>query len=37
VLVRGAAVGPVVVWGDDRRRAGDRLLSDHAPVEVVVE
>jgi endonuclease/exonuclease/phosphatase family metal-dependent hydrolase len=37
VLVRGAAVGPVVVWGDERRRVGDRLLSDHTPVEVVVE
>ena len=37
VLVRGATAGPVVVWGDDRRHVGDRLLSDHAPVEVVVE
>jgi endonuclease/exonuclease/phosphatase family metal-dependent hydrolase len=37
VLVRGAAPGPIAVWGDDRRRAGDGLLSDHAPVEVVVE
>jgi endonuclease/exonuclease/phosphatase family metal-dependent hydrolase len=37
VLVRGAGAGPVVVWGDDRRRVGDRLLSDHAPVEVVLE
>jgi endonuclease/exonuclease/phosphatase family metal-dependent hydrolase len=37
VLVRGAAAGPVVVWGDARRRVGGRLLSDHAPVEVVVE
>jgi endonuclease/exonuclease/phosphatase family metal-dependent hydrolase len=37
VLVRGAVPGPVVVWGDERRRVGERLLSDHAPVEVVVE
>jgi endonuclease/exonuclease/phosphatase family metal-dependent hydrolase len=36
VLVRGAGAGPVVVWGDERRRVGERLLSDHAPVEVVV-
>lgn len=36
VLVRGAEVGAVVVWGDERRRLGDRLLSDHAPVEVRV-
>jgi endonuclease/exonuclease/phosphatase family metal-dependent hydrolase len=37
VLVRGAEVGAVVVWGDERRRLGNRLLSDHAPVEVRVE
>jgi endonuclease/exonuclease/phosphatase family metal-dependent hydrolase len=37
VLLRGAELGPIVVWGDERRRVGDRLLSDHAPVEVVVE
>jgi endonuclease/exonuclease/phosphatase family metal-dependent hydrolase len=36
VLVRGAETGAVVVWGDERRRDGDRLLSDHAPVEVRV-
>jgi endonuclease/exonuclease/phosphatase family metal-dependent hydrolase len=37
VLVRGAEAGPIVVWGDERRRVDGRLLSDHAPVEVVVE
>ena len=37
VLVRGAVPGPIVVWGDERRRVDGRLLSDHAPVEVVVE
>jgi endonuclease/exonuclease/phosphatase family metal-dependent hydrolase len=37
VLVRGADPGPIVVWGEERRRVGDRLLSDHSPVEVVVE
>jgi endonuclease/exonuclease/phosphatase family metal-dependent hydrolase len=37
VLVRGADPGPIAVWGDERRRVGDRLLSDHTPVEVVVE
>ena len=36
VLVRGAEAGAAVVWGDERRRLGDRLLSDHAPVEVRV-
>jgi endonuclease/exonuclease/phosphatase family metal-dependent hydrolase len=36
VLVRGAPAGPVVRWPDERRRRGDALLSDHAPVEVRV-
>jgi endonuclease/exonuclease/phosphatase family metal-dependent hydrolase len=36
VLVRGAPSGPVVRWPDERRRRGDALLSDHAPVEVRV-
>jgi endonuclease/exonuclease/phosphatase family metal-dependent hydrolase len=36
VLVRGAPAGPVVRWPDERRRRGDGLLSDHAPVEVNV-
>jgi hypothetical protein len=37
VLVRGAEAGAVAVWGDERRRLGGRVLSDHAPVEVRVE
>ena len=36
VLVRGAPAGPPAVWPDERRRADGRLLSDHAPVEVLV-
>jgi endonuclease/exonuclease/phosphatase family metal-dependent hydrolase len=36
VLVRGAPSGPIVRWPDERRRRGDALLSDHAPVEVRV-
>lgn len=37
VLVSGAAVEPLVVWPEARRRgAGGKLLSDHAPVETVV-
>jgi endonuclease/exonuclease/phosphatase family metal-dependent hydrolase len=34
VLARGFRAGPLVRWPDDRRRVGDVLLSDHAPVEV---
>ena len=34
ILVRGAAAGRAVRWPDERRRTGDRLLSDHAPIEV---
>jgi endonuclease/exonuclease/phosphatase family metal-dependent hydrolase len=34
VLVRGAGVSETRRWPDDRRRRNDRLLSDHAPVEV---
>jgi endonuclease/exonuclease/phosphatase family metal-dependent hydrolase len=37
VLVRGASVGPVKRWPDDRRAHGEALLSDHAPVEVEIE
>jgi hypothetical protein len=38
VLVRGAAVSPLRVWPEERRRRADgRLLSDHAPVEVEVD
>jgi len=36
ILVRGAEVGPVERWPDDRRRLDGALLSDHAPVEVRV-
>ena len=36
VLVRGAEVGPVRRWPDEQRLHDDRLLSDHAPVEVEI-
>jgi endonuclease/exonuclease/phosphatase family metal-dependent hydrolase len=36
VLVKGAAARPLLVWPDDRRLRGGRLLSDHAPVEVEI-
>ena len=36
VLVRGGTVSPHEVWSADRRRLDGRVLSDHAPVEVVV-
>jgi endonuclease/exonuclease/phosphatase family metal-dependent hydrolase len=36
VLVRGLRVSRLEPWADDRRRLGERLLSDHAPVEAVV-
>lgn len=34
VLVRGVEASAVRVWTDDERRFDDKLLSDHAPVEV---
>jgi endonuclease/exonuclease/phosphatase family metal-dependent hydrolase len=34
VLVRGLPASAPARWPDDRRRAGGRLLSDHAPVEL---
>lgn len=34
ILVRGATVSPLRRWPDDQRQHGDRLLSDHAPVEL---
>ena len=37
VLVRGAAVSPFRSWPDEQRARDDRLLSDHAPVEIDVE
>jgi endonuclease/exonuclease/phosphatase family metal-dependent hydrolase len=36
ILVRGLPVGAAAVWPEERRRLGDRLLSDHAPVELDV-
>ena len=36
VLVRGAGASPILRWDDARRTHGDRLLSDHAPVEVEI-
>jgi endonuclease/exonuclease/phosphatase family metal-dependent hydrolase len=36
VLVRGAEVTDYDRWPRERRRLGERLLSDHAPVEVRV-
>jgi endonuclease/exonuclease/phosphatase family metal-dependent hydrolase len=36
VLVRGAESGPVRRWPDEQRLHEDRLLSDHAPVEVEI-
>jgi endonuclease/exonuclease/phosphatase family metal-dependent hydrolase len=37
VLVRGATSSPVRRWDDEQRAHGDRLLSDHAPVDVEIE
>jgi endonuclease/exonuclease/phosphatase family metal-dependent hydrolase len=36
ILVRGLAAGTPFSWPAERRRFGDRLLSDHAPVELTV-
>jgi endonuclease/exonuclease/phosphatase family metal-dependent hydrolase len=37
ILVRALElVEPPVTWEDERRRFGQRLLSDHAPIEAVV-
>jgi endonuclease/exonuclease/phosphatase family metal-dependent hydrolase len=37
ILVRGLEFEqPAVPWPEERRRAGDVLLSDHAPVEAVI-
>ena len=36
IIVRGAAVSSARVWPPEERRYGTRLLSDHAPVELVV-
>jgi endonuclease/exonuclease/phosphatase family metal-dependent hydrolase len=37
ILVRGAAAAEPEPWPEARRRVGGRLLSDHAPVEVLIE
>jgi endonuclease/exonuclease/phosphatase family metal-dependent hydrolase len=37
VLVRGATARPAQVWEPAQRTVGGRVLSDHAPVDVVVE
>jgi endonuclease/exonuclease/phosphatase family metal-dependent hydrolase len=36
VLVRGAAASQLTVWPDARRVQNGRVLSDHAPVELVI-
>jgi len=36
ILVRGLPSTPPFVWPEERRRTGGRLLSDHAPVELLV-
>ena len=36
VLVRGLPSEPAVVWAPERRRVDGRLMSDHAPVDVMV-
>jgi hypothetical protein len=36
ILVRGLPSGTPSAWPEERRRFGDRLLSDHAPVELTV-
>jgi endonuclease/exonuclease/phosphatase family metal-dependent hydrolase len=36
VLVRGLPAAPPLVWPPERRRLEARLLSDHAPVDVLV-
>ena len=37
VLVRNASRATTETWPKERRRHGDLLLSDHAPVEVTIE
>jgi endonuclease/exonuclease/phosphatase family metal-dependent hydrolase len=36
IFVRGLPSSAVVAWPDERRRLNGLLLSDHAPIEVVV-
>ena len=37
ILVRGASATPTQRWSEERRRYGGVLLSDHAPVERMIE
>jgi endonuclease/exonuclease/phosphatase family metal-dependent hydrolase len=37
ILVRGAEPEAARIWPPEQRRHGERLLSDHAPVEVRIE
>jgi endonuclease/exonuclease/phosphatase family metal-dependent hydrolase len=37
LLVRGATLTRGMRWPDERRRRGGQLLSDHSPIEVVIE
>jgi endonuclease/exonuclease/phosphatase family metal-dependent hydrolase len=36
VIARDAPATPLAVWPQERRGHGDRLLSDHAPVETTI-
>jgi endonuclease/exonuclease/phosphatase family metal-dependent hydrolase len=36
ILVRGATAGGLRRWPDEQRKLGERLLSDHAPVELEI-
>jgi endonuclease/exonuclease/phosphatase family metal-dependent hydrolase len=36
IMVRGLPASPARAWPEERRRSDDRLLSDHAPVELTV-
>src|SRR5437868_3260803 len=36
ILVRGLPASQPMVWPEERRRVDGRLLSDHAPVELIV-
>lgn len=36
ILVRGLPASPPRAWPEEKRRVGNRLLSDHAPVELLV-
>jgi endonuclease/exonuclease/phosphatase family metal-dependent hydrolase len=36
IMVRGLPAGAPFAWPEERRRFGNRLLSDHAPIELTV-